>query len=78
MSIFLLLYQECFVDDIMSHGHDIKEEQFLDVEHPQQEHEEFKVEIEETKVTSIYDDRDTRSVSAEFSGLLNNVVILCE
>ena len=62
----------------MSDSHDFKEEQSLDVEHPQHGPEEFKIEIEETKVTSIYDDRDTRSVSAEFSGLLNNVVILCE
>ena len=55
----------------MSDGHDIKEEQSLDVEHPQQGPEEFKIEIEETKVTSIYDVCNTRSCSAEISGLLS-------
>ena len=71
MSILLLLYQECFVDEILSNDHDFKEEQSLDVEHPQQGPEEFKIEIEETKVTSIYDVCDTISASADFSGLLN-------
>ena len=71
MSILLLLYQVCFVDDIISDGRDFKERQSLDVEHPQVDPEEFKIEIEELKVTSIDDGCDIRSVSAEFSGLLN-------
>ena len=70
MLILLVLYQEYFVDDI-SDGRDFKAEQYVDMEHPLQDPDEYKIEIVETKVTSIYDVYDARSSSAEFSGLLN-------
>ena len=68
----LLLYQECFAGEIRSDREDFKKEESLDVEFLQQDFDEIKVEIEETKVTASFNDVcNTTTAGSESSGLLN-------
>ena len=82
MSIILLLYQECFVDESRSDEEDFKRDQSdeldFDVKYPQQRSNDVKMEFEETQVTSSIDHLGDNSkvkmediVSTELSGVLN-------